>query len=117
MKGKDQRTTTSIALFQEKTVRRVWHNEQWYYSIIDVIAVLTDNNRPRKYWNDLKTKLAEEGYAEVSEKIGQLKMEASDGKMRETDVADTRTGKSVVSHTNFLDLPKKQEQIKANNDD
>jgi prophage antirepressor-like protein len=91
MKSNDQNTTTSIALFQEKTVRRVWHNGCWYFSIIDVITVLTDSNRPRKYWNDLKTKLAEEGYIEVSEKIGQLKMQAPDGKMRETDAADTPT--------------------------
>jgi hypothetical protein len=88
---KKNRPVTSIALFQEKAVRRVWHNDRWYFSVIDVIAILTDSNRPRKYWNDLKTKLTEEGYVEVSEKIGQLKMEAPDGKMRETDAADTTT--------------------------
>lgn len=91
MKSNDQNTTTSIALFQEKTVRRVWHNGCWYFSIIDVITVLTDSNRPRKYWNDLKTKLAEEGYIEVSEKIGQLKMTAPDGKQRVTDCANSET--------------------------
>jgi len=70
---------------------RVWHEGQWWFSVIDVIAILTDSQRPRKYWSDLKVKLMSEGFIEVSEKIGQLKMEAPDGKMRETDATDTRT--------------------------
>lgn len=79
-----------IKLFEEKKVRTVWDAERevWYLSIIDVIEVLTGTDRPRKYWNDLKTKLLREG-SELSEKIGQLKMQAPDGKMRLTDVADT----------------------------
>lgn len=83
----------SIILFHEKQVRRVWDDEKelWYFSVIDVIAVLTDSDRPRKYWSDLKKKLTNEGYIEVSEKIGQLKMKAPDGKMRMTDMADTQT--------------------------
>lgn len=81
-------TQTSVALFQEKTIRRIWHNDNWHFSVIDVIAILTNSTRPRKYWNDLKNKLIEEGYIEVSEKIGQLKMESPDGKMRETDTAE-----------------------------
>jgi hypothetical protein len=81
----------TIKIFEEKKVRTVWDDEkeQWYISIIDVIEVLTNSDRPRKYWSDLKTKLKKEG-SEVSEKIGQLKMKASDGKMRSTDVADTQ---------------------------
>lgn len=63
---------------------------------MDVIDVLTGSERPRKYWNDLKKKLSDEGYAEVSEKIGQLKMEAPDGKMRETDAANTETMFRIV---------------------
>ena len=80
----------AIKIFEEKKVRTVWDNEQekWYFSIIDVIEVLTDTDRPRKYWSDLKSKLVKEG-SELSEKIGQLKMKAGDGKMRITDVADT----------------------------
>lgn len=79
-----------IKLFEEKRVRTVWDadKEVWFISVIDVIEVLTETDRPRKYWNDLKTKLQREG-SEVSEKIGQLKMQAPDGKMRLTDVADT----------------------------
>ena len=86
-----EKDSTQIALFEQKTVRRAWHNEEWYFSVIDVIEVLTDSERPRKYWHDLKTKLQAEGFHEVSEKIGQLKMLAKDGKLRETDAADTRT--------------------------
>ena len=80
----------SIKLFNDKQVRVHWDNdvEKWYFSVIDVIEILIDNKRPRKYWSDLKKKLNDEG-SELSEKIGQLKMKATDGKMRTTDVADT----------------------------
>lgn len=82
----------SIVLFRKKQVRRHWDEkkELWYFSIIDVIEILTGSPRPRKYWNTLKTKLEEEG-SELSQKLGQLKMKAQDGKMRMTDVADTKT--------------------------
>jgi hypothetical protein len=81
---------TNIKIFESKKVRSVWNDkeEKWYFSIIDVIEVLTESGRPRKYWSDLKAKLKNEG-SELSEKIGQLKILAEDGKMRETDVADT----------------------------
>jgi DNA-damage-inducible protein D len=88
MPGSKKAPETSVALFQEKTVRRVWHEGRWFFSVIDVIAVLTESPRPRKYWNALKTKLIFEGYVEVSQNMGQLKMEAPDGKMRLTDAAD-----------------------------
>ena len=80
----------AIRLFQDKKVRVHWDDEQekWYFSIVDVVGVLADNSRARKYWSDLKKKLTDEG-SELSEEIGQLKMLASDGKMRLTDVADT----------------------------
>jgi predicted nucleic acid-binding protein len=82
----------SIVLFKQKEIRRKWNEdeEKWYFSIIDIVEVLTDSPRPRKYWNDLKIKLKEEG-SELSDKIGQFKMIASDGKMRKTDVANTET--------------------------
>jgi hypothetical protein len=81
---------TSIKLFEQKQIRTLWNEDEgkWYFSIIDVIEVLTGTDRPRKYWSDLKAKLKKEG-SELSEKIGQLKMAAEDGKMRITDVADT----------------------------
>jgi len=79
-----------IILFEQKQVRREWDesNQKWYFSIVDVVEVLTESNRPRKYWNDLKSKLKNEG-SELSEKIGQLKMKSADGKFYDTDVADT----------------------------
>ena len=79
-----------IQLFEQKKVRTVWDEEQekWFFSIIDVIEVLTDSPRPRKYWNALKTKLQKEG-SELSHNLGQLKMVAADGKKYLTDVGDT----------------------------
>lgn len=80
----------AIKIFEQKQVRTHWDEEQekWFISVIDVIEALTGTDRPRKYWNDLKTKLKKEG-SELSDKIGQFKMAATDGKMRLTDVADT----------------------------
>jgi len=82
--------SNAIRLFEHKQIRTHWDedNEKWYFSVVDVISVLAQNVRPRKYWNDLKSKLLAEG-SELSEKIGQLKMISPDGKMRMTDVADT----------------------------
>ncbi len=79
---------TSIKLFESKQIRSLWNDdkEKWYFSIVDVIEILTGTDRPRKYWSDLKSKLKKEG-SELSEKIGQLKMLAEDGKMRLTDIA------------------------------
>jgi hypothetical protein len=80
----------AIQLFEDKIVRTIWDVEQekWFISIIDVVEVLTQTDRARKYWSDLKLKLKKEG-SELSEKIGQLKMQSSDGKFYKTDVADT----------------------------
>jgi methylphosphotriester-DNA--protein-cysteine methyltransferase len=84
-------TSGHLAIFQGKQIRRVIYHNEWWFSVIDVVEALTGSERPRKYWNDLKIKLKQEGYVEVSEKIGQLKLEAPDGKMRETDCANTET--------------------------
>ena len=80
----------AIKLFEGKQVRYVWDDEaqKYYFSVVDVIQVLTDSPRPRKYWNALKTKLEAEG-SEVSQNMGQLKLTSPDGKQRLTDVADT----------------------------
>lgn len=79
-----------IKVFEDKQVRTIWDDEQekWYFSVIDVIEVLTGSPRPRKYWNALKTKLKAEG-SELSHNLGQLKMQSTDGKFYLTDVADT----------------------------
>ena len=80
----------SLVLFHQNTVRRHWDGvkELWYFSIVDVVQILTDSTIPRRYWSDLKTKLQAEG-SEVYEKIVQLKMIAPDGKQRETDCLST----------------------------
>ena len=80
-----------IKVFENKQIRTAWNldEEEWYFSVVDVIEVLTGSERPRKYWNDLKKKLKAEG-SELSEKIGQLKMLSSDGKNYLTDVLDTK---------------------------
>lgn len=80
-----------LKVFENKNIRTAWNadEEEWYFSVVDVIEVLTESDRPRKYWNDLKKKLAQEG-SEVSDKIGQLKLLAPDGKMRQTDVLSTK---------------------------
>jgi len=82
--------TQAIKLFETKKVRTAWNEEEeeWYFSVVDVIAVLTDSPRPRKYWNALKTKLNAEG-SELSQNMGQLKLLSEDGKMRLTDIANT----------------------------
>ena len=80
----------SIKIFENKSVRTLWNDEQekWYFSVIDVVGILTDSPEPRRYWSDLKIKLKKEG-SELYEKIVQLKMQSADGKYYKTDVADT----------------------------
>ena len=82
---------SSIQLFEDQKIRTAWdaEKEEWYFSIIDVISVLTDTANPRRYWSDLKRKLKIEGAVEVYEKIVQLKLLSPDGKKRLTDVANT----------------------------
>lgn len=75
----------------ESEVRKTWdkEKEEWFFSVVDVVGILSGSSRPRKYWSELKMKLIEEG-SEVSDSIGRSKMLAQDGKMRETDVLDTK---------------------------
>jgi len=84
-------TTTQIALFRGKEVRKIIYHNEWWFSVIDVVQALTETERPRKYWSDLKKKLVQEGYVQLSDKIGQLKLRASDGKEYLTDCANTET--------------------------
>ena len=83
---------SDIKLFESKKVRTQWDEEKelWYFSIIDVIEILTDSNNPRRYWSDLKRKLEEEGFGQLYDIIVQLKLEASDGKKYLTDCTDTQ---------------------------
>jgi len=69
-----QGALTKIAIFKGKQIRKTIYNNEWWFSVIDVIEALTETDRSRKYWSDLKNKLIKEGFFEVSEKIGQLKL-------------------------------------------
>lgn len=82
----------TLAVFENKKIRKIYYKDEWYFSVIDVVGVLTNSNRARKYWSDLKSKLInEEGFDQLSEKIGQLKLPSSDGKLYATDCANTET--------------------------
>ncbi len=89
---KDTTPKTTLTLFEEQTIRRVWYQDTWYFSVIDVIAALTDSKNPRRYWSDLKRKLETEGYSELYENIVQLKLASTtDKKQYVTDTANTNT--------------------------
>ena len=81
----------NLKLFENKKIRYVWNAEEedWYFSVVDIVEVLTDSHNPRRYWSDLKIKLDNEG-SELYDKIVQLKLLAPDGKMRETDTLSTK---------------------------
>ena len=98
------KANASIKLFEQKQVRSVWDDEQekWYFSVVDIIAILTESPNPAVYWRVMKKRLSDEGNETVTNCNG-LKMLAADGKMRMTDVADTEP----VSYTH-LDVYKRQ---------
>ena len=87
----DDRTVAVIEEQADATIRRDEVDGVMYFSVIDVIAILTDSAAPRKYWNAMKARIMEEGFVEASTKCRQLKLRASDGKARSTDAADTET--------------------------
>ncbi len=78
-----------LAVFEGKQIRKTIHNDEWWFAIIDVVEVLTESSLPKRYWSDLKKKMTAEGVSEAYDKIVRLKMTASDGKMRDTDCANT----------------------------
>jgi len=95
----DASNDMSLALIEEQAdhkIRRVLHDGRWFFSVVDVISILTDSPRPRVYWGVLKGRLREEGAGEVFTNCKQLKMKAADGKQRETDGADTETMLRIV---------------------
>ena len=85
----------AIAVFEGKNIRKTWHNNEWWFSVVDIVEVLTESGRARKYWSDIKSDLLEEG-SEVSAKIGQLKLIAEDGKLRETDCINTEGAFRII---------------------
>ncbi|MBS3144306.1 phage antirepressor protein [Candidatus Woesearchaeota archaeon] len=87
--------TNKLALFEGKEIRKTWHNEEWWFSVVDIVAVLTGSTIPKRYWADLKIKLNEEG-SEAYEKIVQLKLLAEDNKLRETDCVNTEGAFRII---------------------
>ena len=82
----------AIEEFKGKEIRKVLHEDEWYFSVVDVVEAVVDTSAPRRYWSDLKTKLVnEEGFDQLYDSIVQLKMTAPDGKERATDAADVET--------------------------
>src|SRR3989338_4988942 len=86
---------SALVVFQDKQIRRIWFNDEWWFSVVDIIGALTESDRARKYWSDLKTKLVDEGF-ELSAKIGQLKLPSADGKYYETDCANTENMLRII---------------------
>lgn len=88
---KENKLKTITNLFENSTIRSIWdkEKEEYYFSVVDIIGALTDSKIPRRYWSDLKKKLIDEG-SQLYENIVQLKMKASDGKLRKTDMLDTK---------------------------
>ena len=91
MKREEPQKNILPAIFETKEVRRTWHNEQWYFAIVDIVAVLTDSTNPAVYWRVLKKRLLTEGGNETVTNCNTLKMKAGDGKMRDVDVGNLQT--------------------------
>ncbi len=86
---------TALVVFEGKDIRRIWYNEEWYFSVVDVVGILTESADPRNYWKVLKHRLIEEG-SEVVTNCNRLKLPAADGKYYETDCANTETLLRIV---------------------
>ena len=114
----------ALVVFQGKKIRRTWFNDEWWFSIVDIVAVLTESSDPRNYWKVLKHRLKEEGSNETVTKCNPLKLIAEDGKLRETDCANTETlfrhtrketeqelGRPITSKENYLSEPEKEKKL------
>ena len=80
---------TSLALFESKTIRKIWHDEAWYFSVVDIVSALTESADPKDYWYRIKKRATDEEGVELSTICRQLKLESSDGKKYATDCANT----------------------------
>ena len=85
----------ALVVFQDKKIRRTWFNEEWWFSIVDIVEALTESGRAKKYWSDLKKRLTDEGF-ELSAKIGQLKLVSADGKSYQTDCVNTKNAFRII---------------------
>ena len=88
-------SSKALVVFQGKKIRRTWFNDEWWFSVVDIVEALTESGRARKYWSDLKTRLTEEGF-ELSAKIGQLKLVSPDGKSYLTDCVNTKNAFRII---------------------
>ncbi len=89
----------SIILFKEQNIRRTWHNNEWWFSVVDVVGALIESNMARRYWSDLKRQLTEkEGFSQLYEKIVQLKLLSTDGKKYNTDCANYQKIRSIIKN-------------------
>ena len=89
------KSENALVVFQGKKIRRTWFNDEWWFSVVDIVGALTESERARKYWSDLKKRLTEEGF-ELSAKIGQLKLASSDGKFYLTDCVNTKNAFRII---------------------
>src|ERR1700685_915309 len=88
---------SQLVLFEGISIRKIFHENQWRFSVVDIIAALTGSDRPSKYWSDLRIKLVkDEGFTELSDKIGQLKMQANDGKFYLTETVTVETALRII---------------------
>lgn len=88
---------SQLVLFDGITIRKIFHKNEWHFAVVDIIAALTGSERPNKSWSELKTKLVkDEGFSELSDKIGQLKMQAADGKFYLTDTVTVETALRII---------------------
>jgi hypothetical protein len=90
------RPEVSVALFEDQAIRRAWHEGRWFFSVVDVVGLLSASAEPRRYWSDLKRRVRDEGFREVYAKCVQLKLPSPDGKLRQTDTADAQTLLRIV---------------------
>jgi DNA-damage-inducible protein D len=92
----NERPDMRVAIFEGQRIRRQWYEERWFFSVIDVVGLLSEAVDPRSYWGHLKAKMADEGAGQTLQNLQQLRMEAADGKQRLTDCADAETMLRIV---------------------
>ncbi len=99
---KDDKNITILTMFEERNIRQIWHDDEWFFSVVDLIAALTGSTAPNRYWARLKAKVKKSSGVDFDEICNRLKLPSSDGKMRETDCANAeimfRIIQSVPSH-------------------
>ena len=85
-----------IVVFGAKKIRRIWHEDQWFFSVVDIISALTDSGNPRNYWNMMKARELKQSGIQLSTLCVQLKMPSADGKSYKTDAVNTQSAFRVI---------------------